>query len=282
MEDLSNQDQNEAAATSAIPISDGADEAVLMVEDDAELKALIAKIEALFPGSPHPDVTELRITGIKDFEATAGIPFFGIVFAANVRGAHTVTEVGASELPSVSDEPTEIEKLVIAGLVGNAVDALLMRRAYDDGIPTIYEDGVPQPHEETEWDAEAAALLRKAGINVRTRAAGQDEGESEAAPEEPILIVPTIGRRVWYWPSIDDIDHAYDPVLKVLDKAQAMDAGIVYVHDDRRVNLSVKDHHGKSFARLNVQLIQEGDTVPTGGGYAAWMPYQKNSASRKA
>ena len=126
--------------------------------------------------------------------------------------------------------------------------------------------------------AEAGAELEAQGD------AGQPEEAQTAAeaPQPTILIVPTIGRRVWYWPSIDDIDHAYDPVLKVLDKAQAMDAGIVYVHDDRRVNLSVKDHHGKSFARLNVQLIQEGDTVPTGGGYAAWMPYQKNSASRKA
>lgn len=127
---------------------------------------------------------------------------------------------------------------------------------------------------------------------------GQPEAEAqgETAPNEPEqppepltwasipgpqLIQPTIGRRVWYWPSIDDIDHAYDPVLKQLDKEQAFDAGIVFVHDDRRVNLSVKDHFGKSFARLNVPLIQEGDAIPSGGGYAAWMPYQKASAARK-
>lgn len=116
--------------------------------------------------------------------------------------------------------------------------------------------------------------------------AQQDEPQAEAGPAEappaPVLIVPTIGRRVWYWPSVDDIEHSYDPVLKQLGKDQAMDAGIVFVHDERRVNLSVKDHWGKSFARLNVLLLQDGEPIPSGGGYAVWMPYQKASAASKA
>ncbi len=159
-----------------------------------------------------------------------------------------------------------------------ATSAIPISDGTEEGA-SLFPDGEANSHD-------AGAEPESQGDAGQPDTAGDDKPDEVPAyadaPQEPLLIVPTIGRRVWYWPSNDDIDHAYDPVLKVLDKAQAMDAGIVFVHDDRRVNLSVKDHYGKSFARLNVQLVQEGDTVPVGCGYAAWMPYQKSSAARKA
>lgn len=94
------------------------------------------------------------------------------------------------------------------------------------------------------------------------------------------VITPTIGRRVWYWPSdYDQVDSA-SSAINVCDPAQACDAGVVMVHGDRLVNLSVTDHLGHTHRRLSVVLIQEGDALPPGGGYATWMPYQQGQAKK--
>jgi hypothetical protein len=85
------------------------------------------------------------------------------------------------------------------------------------------------------------------------------------------VIQPTIGRRVWYWPS--DEDFVKGKRMTQLDGAQALDAGIVYVWSDGRINLSVTDHAGDVHARVGVTLAQDGDPVRV-GGYATWMPYQ--------
>jgi hypothetical protein len=94
------------------------------------------------------------------------------------------------------------------------------------------------------------------------------------------MIEPTIGRRVWYWPSAwdrgqrQDIETQPESIIQA-DGSQACDAGIVYVHGQRLVNLAVNDHNGRPHRRCSVRLIQPGDTIPTdGSAYAAWMPYQ--------
>jgi len=94
------------------------------------------------------------------------------------------------------------------------------------------------------------------------------------------MIKPTIGRRVWYWPSAQDRDETEHPPQSRIqqgDKSQPCDAGIVYVHSDRLVNLTVADHNGAMHARTSVTLVQEGDPIPE-GGYAQWMPYQVGQA----
>jgi hypothetical protein len=96
------------------------------------------------------------------------------------------------------------------------------------------------------------------------------------------VIPPTIGRRVWYYPSDFDrglrqVPNQPDSVI-VSDGKQPCDAGVAYVHSDRLVNLSVVDHNGKFHSRTSVQLVQPDDEVPVGSAYATWMPFQVGQA----
>lgn len=106
-----------------------------------------------------------------------------------------------------------------------------------------------------------------------------------ATTPAPKVITPTIGRRLWYWPS--DYDKGLVPgtqldrTICVGDDAQACDAGVVFVHGDRLVNLLVTDHAGHTHRRLSVHLVQEGDEpLPPGAAYAQWMPYQQGQAKK--
>jgi hypothetical protein len=104
------------------------------------------------------------------------------------------------------------------------------------------------------------------------------------------MIQPTIGRRVWYWPSALDLGLLQQQPTTTMttvtppegEAAQPCDAGVCFVHDDRTVNLSVADHDGVQHIRQSVTLVQEGDTPPEGAGYATWMPYQINAAKGAA
>lgn len=86
------------------------------------------------------------------------------------------------------------------------------------------------------------------------------------------MITPTIGRRVWFRPSVSDLDY-----MAQLDPSQAFDAGVIYVHDDRLVSLDITDHKGIKHTRAACVLLQDEDTPPEVGSYAEWMPYQKTA-----
>jgi hypothetical protein len=87
--------------------------------------------------------------------------------------------------------------------------------------------------------------------------------------KERTMITPTVGRIVWYRPIGPQADE------------QPWAAIIVRVHTDRVVNLTVFDHDGYGKPKQGVQLLQEGDAVPSaGGGYCEWMPYQKGQAAK--
>lgn len=87
-----------------------------------------------------------------------------------------------------------------------------------------------------------------------------------------MVITPTVGRVVWYTPTENDgmSKHGGQPFA----------AHVVFVHNDRLVNLVVFDHDGRAHQRGSVQLSQEGDSVPSIGGYAEWMPYQVGQAKK--
>ena len=91
------------------------------------------------------------------------------------------------------------------------------------------------------------------------------------------IITPTVGRKVWYRPSVAEL-AVRDP-MKVID-GQPLDATVIAVHDDRLVNLLVIDAEGNGFPRLNVQLVQEDDVYETDGARAEWMPYQTAQAAK--
>ena len=93
-------------------------------------------------------------------------------------------------------------------------------------------------------------------------------------------MTPTIGRRVWYWPSEEDFKLGRFSA----DPKQPFDAGVIFVHlpDAEKVNLQVTDHNGCTFAVAHVWL----DTLPEDGvgapGTATWMPYQTQKAKEEA
>lgn len=93
------------------------------------------------------------------------------------------------------------------------------------------------------------------------------------------IIKPTVGRRVWYWPS----DLQIQRLGFSADGSQPCDAGVVYVHDERRVNLAVTDHNCTPHQCRNVRLVQDGDERPAVGSeaFAEWMPYQAAQAKKQ-
>lgn len=83
------------------------------------------------------------------------------------------------------------------------------------------------------------------------------------------MIVPTIGRVVWYW---EGGPHGPDN--------QARAALVAYVWTDRMVNLAVFDPNGIPYNRTSVRLLQEGEAIDPGEEYAEWMPYQIGQAKK--
>lgn len=101
---------------------------------------------------------------------------------------------------------------------------------------------------------------------------------------QPKIITPTIGRRLWYFPSIYDLGGMLEKPSTIIqsDQTQPCDAGVVFVHGDRLVNLSVTDHNGNVHKRTSVTLYQPGDEIShVNGGYAVWMDYQKEQSTPK-
>ena len=81
---------------------------------------------------------------------------------------------------------------------------------------------------------------------------------------------PTVGRVVWFWPSINE--------LLVLPRAgQPLAAHVAAVSDDgSTVTLQVIDANGYANARKDVPFVQPNCLPPAfGGSYAEWMPYQR-------
>ena len=90
-------------------------------------------------------------------------------------------------------------------------------------------------------------------------------------------IKPTIGRRVWYWPSSFDkgrLQLKPDTIMQTGDPTQACDAGIVYVHSDNMINVTVADHNGNMHKRTSVPLLGFDDPKPQDNAYCTWMDYQ--------
>lgn len=89
------------------------------------------------------------------------------------------------------------------------------------------------------------------------------------------VISPTIGRRVWYWPTASDLND-----MQIMGTTQPLDAGVCYVWSDNLVNLTVADHNGHMHRRTSVRLLQGDEEARPGEAYATWMPYQKQAATK--
>lgn len=92
------------------------------------------------------------------------------------------------------------------------------------------------------------------------------------------MIKPTIGRKVWFYPSAHSFTDSGANEVFVTDPEQPLDATIVYVHSDTMLNLRVSDQNGGTHGVCSVPLIQDGPPPPGTGRYATWMPYQTGQA----
>jgi hypothetical protein len=85
-----------------------------------------------------------------------------------------------------------------------------------------------------------------------------------------MVIKPTIGRVVWYWPKAV---HGYKD-------DQPLAAIVVFVHSDHLVNLITFSPTGIPLPKVSVYLAQEGVEHPFKEGFAQWMPYQVGQAKK--
>lgn len=97
------------------------------------------------------------------------------------------------------------------------------------------------------------------------------------------IIIPTIGRRVHYWPSQGDIDGHFGVTrMTIFSPDQPCDAGVVFVHSTRCVNLLVTDHGGIVHRRPTVRMVQHGDDPAVEHeAVCTWMPYQLEQALKE-
>lgn len=98
-------------------------------------------------------------------------------------------------------------------------------------------------------------------------------------PQNQNVILPTIGRKIWFFPVMDPSHPNHQAYFSRFDD-QPLDATVIYVYQQQPdqkyqlLNLSVIDHAGLVTGQQRVPLVQPGDDIPTDEAYVTWMPYQ--------
>lgn len=117
----------------------------------------------------------------------------------------------------------------------------------------------------------AAALFAGAAFAPPSEGGSRPEVDDMMVRDNrPMIITPTVGRVVYYWPDGQ------------VEGAQPYAVLVTYVHGTRDINCAGWDHEGQSFRRTRVQLVQEGDKPPRNDGFCTWMPYQLERAKEDA
>lgn len=93
---------------------------------------------------------------------------------------------------------------------------------------------------------------------------------SEQTPST--VIVPDVGRHVHFIPAGEDVG------FMVRHGIQPLHAVVLYVHNERAVNLQIVDHHGHTHTRTGVVLVQPNDVYDEGVSHCKWMSYQISQA----
>lgn len=89
------------------------------------------------------------------------------------------------------------------------------------------------------------------------------------------MIVPSIGRVMWYHPQNSIANMTQH------DSKQPMIGHVCYVWNENMVNLLVIDHNGKRHERTSVPVVQDGSPYTVGDSpYVEWMPYQIGQAAK--
>lgn len=85
------------------------------------------------------------------------------------------------------------------------------------------------------------------------------------------MIIPTIGRVVWFYPQ---------GAADLAQKRQPHCALIAYVHSDSEINIAAFNQLGNTYSKQYVKLIQEGELTDGLQSFCCWMPYQQAQAAR--
>lgn len=88
--------------------------------------------------------------------------------------------------------------------------------------------------------------------------------DEEPIKEEPVVIIPTIGRVVYLYEG----GRSAKPRAAII--ADALPNG--------RINVSGFDHDGSRIPMSNIPLVQDHQEPPATGWFAAWMPFQVGQA----
>lgn len=89
-------------------------------------------------------------------------------------------------------------------------------------------------------------------------------------------IIPTIGRKVYFYDQMPEGDHSG---MARYSNDQPFDATVIYVWGPSCVSLRVTDHAGVTHVRTSVPLRDPGEGDAHGKEYTAtWMPYQVGQA----
>ena len=84
------------------------------------------------------------------------------------------------------------------------------------------------------------------------------------------MIVPTVGRVVWFYRWIGGPGHE-GPLA----------AHVCHVHKNGRINVMVISEVGNTTGWLDIELVQDGCPVPN-EDHCTWMPYQVGQSAKTA
>lgn len=137
--------------------------------------------------------------------------------------------------------------------------------------PEVPQDGVPIPAanatETTVIGSDPAAAPPPPPPVDNEHVAAGAEQFATAAPR-PVLIRPTVGRVVWYWPNAKAVNDGEQPRAAIL----------TYVQDDHTVNLVSFGHDGFPLPHHGIRLLEVDEPAPASGHFACWMPFQAGQA----
>lgn len=95
------------------------------------------------------------------------------------------------------------------------------------------------------------------------------------------MIEPTVGRIVWYWEALPGGLNRAELLDKHRETVQPQPAIITFVDPlGAFINVTRFSADGIPIPQPGVILVQDDVPVPTHGGWAEWMPYQKGQAAK--
>lgn len=95
------------------------------------------------------------------------------------------------------------------------------------------------------------------------------------------MIAPTVGRIVWYYEALPGGFNRAELIDQHRETVQPQAAIVAFVDPEGAfINVTRFSREGTPIPQAGVPLVQDDVPVPTHGGWAEWMPYQKGQAAK--